>query len=162
MELVIFVGLQAAGKTSFYQARFAKTHTLISKDQLRNSRNRQARQMVLLEQALWRGESVVVDNTNPRIEDRMPLIAVGKAFGARTIAYCFTSVLSECLPRNALRHGRARIPDVAIYATARKLEHPLCAEGFDTIFTVRLVPEGFEIAPGPDLAAHTTLQVRLE
>jgi hypothetical protein len=26
MELAIFVGLQASGKTSFYQARFARDH----------------------------------------------------------------------------------------------------------------------------------------
>jgi hypothetical protein len=78
MELVILVGLQAAGKSSFYQARFAGRHTLISKDRLRNSRNRQAQQMALIEQALRRGESVVVDNTNPRIEDRLPLIALGR------------------------------------------------------------------------------------
>jgi len=147
MELVILVGLQAAGKSSFYWARFADTHTLISKDLLRSSRNRQARQIALIEQALRRGESVVVDNTNPRIEDRLPLIALGKVFGARIVGYRFVGGLSECLRRNALRQGRARVPDVAIHATARMLEHPLGAEGFDAIFRVRFTDGGFEIEP---------------
>jgi predicted kinase len=147
MELAIFVGLQAAGKSSFYQARFADTHTLISKDRLRNCRNRQTRQMALIEQALRRGESAVVDNTNPRIEDRVPLIALGRIFGARIVGYRFEAGLSECLRRNALRQGRARVPDVAIYATARKLVHLLGAEGFDAIFRVRLAAGGFEIKP---------------
>lgn len=149
MELVIFVGLQAAGKTSFYRARFADTHTLVSKDLLRNSRSRQTRQMALIEQALRRGESVVVDNTNPRAEDRLPPIALGRVFGARIVGYWFAGGLSECLRRNALREGRARVPDVAIYATARKLEYPLGAEGFDAIFRVRLGECGFEIEPEP-------------
>lgn len=142
MELIILMGLQAAGKSSFYRERFGDTHTLVSKDLLRNSRNRQARQMELVEQALRRGESIVIDNTNPRVEDRRLLIALGEAFDAKIIGYYFDAGLSECLRRNALREGRARVPDVAIYATARKLQHPLEAEGFDAIFTVRLIDGG--------------------
>lgn len=147
MELVIFVGLQAAGKSSSYQARFADTHTLVSKDLMRNCRNRQARQLALSEQALRHGESVVVDTTNPRAEDRSPLILVGKAFDATIVSYLFEARPSECLHRNALRQGCARVPDVAIYATAAKLEHPAEAEGFDAIFTVRLVGGGFHVEP---------------
>ena len=153
MELVIFVGLQAAGKSSLYRARFADTHILVSKDLLHNVRDRQARQMALIERALRHGESVVVDNTNPRIEDRSPLIATGRSFGARIIGYHFEAGLHDCLRRNALRQGRARVPDVAIYATARKVEPPSGAEGFERIFTVRLIEHGFEIQPrsGPPL-----------
>jgi predicted kinase len=149
MELIIFVGLQAAGKSSFYQARFADTHTLVSKDLLRNSRSRRARQIALIERALKRGESVVVDNTNPRIEDRSPLIAIGRAFGAGIVGYDFKASLPECLRRNALRQGRNHVPNVAIYATARGLESPCTAEGFDTVFGVRLVEGGFEIEREP-------------
>jgi len=32
LELVIFIGLQATGKSTFYRARFAATHVLVSKD----------------------------------------------------------------------------------------------------------------------------------
>lgn len=147
MELVIFVGLQAAGKSSFYRAQFAETHALVSKDLLRNARSRRARQMALIEDALRRGESVVVDNTNPRVEDRAPLIAMGRAFGARIVGYDFEAGVPDCLRRNALRQGSARVPDVAIYATARKLDRPARAERFDAIFRVRLVEAGFEIQP---------------
>lgn len=154
MELAIFVGLQAAGKSSFYRARFADTHTLVSKDLLRNSRSRQARQMALIERALRLGESVVVDNTNPRIEDRSPLIMMGRAFGARIVGYEFEARVSECLRRNSMRQGRARVPEAAIYATARKLEPPRSVEGFDSVFRVRLIEAGFEIEPGPESCSH--------
>jgi predicted kinase len=149
MELVIFVGLQAAGKSSFYRAWFADTHTLVSKDLLRNSRSRQARQMALIERALQRGESVAVDNTNPRIEDRSPLIAIGRAFGVRIIGYDFKARLPECLRRNSFRQGHDHVPDVAIYATARRLESPRSAAGFDAVFGVKLIAGGFEIEQEP-------------
>lgn len=147
MELVIFIGLQAAGKSSFYRARLAETHTLVSKDLLRNCRNRQTRQLALIEQALRHGESVVVDNTNPTAADRLPLIVLGRVFDARIIGYLFEARPPECLRRNALRQGRARVPDVAIYATAAKLEQPVEAEGFDALFRVRLVEDGFQVEP---------------
>jgi predicted kinase len=147
MELVIFVGLQAAGKSSFYRTRFAETHTLVSKDLLRNSRNRQARQLTLIDQALRRGESVVVDNTNPRVEDRSPIIMLGGEFDARIIGYWFEAPFSECLRRNARRPGRARVPDVAIHATKARLVPPLEAEGFDALFRVRLAGGGFQVEP---------------
>jgi predicted kinase len=150
MEFLIFAGLQAAGKSSFYRARFADTHTLVSKDLLRNARSRQARQMALIERALRRGESVVIDNTNPRIEDRSPLIAMGRVFGAKIVGYYFEARAPECLRRNALRQGHTRVPDVAIYATARKLELPRGAEGFDAVFRMRLIEAGFEIKPEPE------------
>ena len=43
-ELVLFVGLQAAGKSTFYQARFAGTHDWVSKDRFPNNRNPARRQ----------------------------------------------------------------------------------------------------------------------
>lgn len=156
MEFVVLVGLQAAGKSTFCRERLADTHTLVSKDLLRNARNRHARQMALIEGALRRGESVVVDNTNPRMEDRSPLIAMGRVLGARIVGYYFEASLTDCLRRNASRQGRARVPDVAIYATARKLEHPREAEGFDAIFTVRLIEAGFQIEPEPKSAQRST------
>jgi predicted kinase len=154
MELVVFVGPEAAGKSSFYRARFAETHALVSKDVLRDAGGRQTHQMALIERALQRGESVVVDNTNPRIEDRAPLIALGRVFGARLVAYDFEATTAECQRRNALREGRARVPEVAIYLTARKLEPPLPAEGFDAIFRVRLTEAGFEVTAEAESPRH--------
>jgi len=38
MELIIFMGLQASGKSTFYRSRFAATHAYVSKDMLRNNK----------------------------------------------------------------------------------------------------------------------------
>jgi predicted kinase len=62
---IILIGLQAAGKTTFYHERFADGYTHISMDLLRNNPHPAQRQVQLIEQALQADQSVVVDNTTP-------------------------------------------------------------------------------------------------
>jgi predicted kinase len=138
MELVILIGLQASGKTSFFRDRFAATHAHVSRDNFRNNRNPGRRQRVLLEEALLAGRPAVVDNTNPTAADRAPLIALGKSLNVPVAGYYFASGVEECLRRNQAREGKARVPDVALHATARKLERPSRAEGFDRLYYVRM------------------------
>jgi hypothetical protein len=53
--------------------------------------------------------------------------------------------------RNATREGRARVPDVALHATAKRLERPVPEEGFDALFYVRASSAGgFEVSPWKD------------
>ena len=144
-ELIILVGLQASGKSTFFRERFAATHEHVSKDLFRNNRNRNRRQKELVEAALWAGCPVVVDNTNPTVEERRPLIELGHQCGARIVGYSFESGMRECLARNARREGKARVTDVAIYATAKRLVPPSCAEGFDELLCVRLNGSAFEV-----------------
>lgn len=148
MELVILIGLQAAGKSTFFQTYYAATHKHISKDRLRNNKNRARRQAQLIETALQAKHSVVVDNTNPTVEERRSLIHVGQLYGAKIIGYYFESTISACLKRNQTRLGKARVPNVAIYATIKKLTLPFYAEGFHQLYDVRIGNSGaFEICP---------------
>jgi predicted kinase len=158
-ELVIFVGLQASGKSTFYRERFAATHVHVSKDELRNVRHREARQRELVHAALTTGRSVVVDNTNATREDRAALIAQGRAFGARVVGYHFVSRVPESLARNRGREGRARVPDVAIFATAKRFQAPSHAEGFDELWRVGIAGDmRFEVGeiPRDEPPASTT------
>ncbi len=139
MEMVILIGLQGSGKSTFYRQRYAETHTLVSKDLLRNNRNPVRRQAQLIEEALQAGRSLVVDNTNPTTEVRAELVRLGRTHGATVIGYYFHAHVKQSLERNALREGRARVPDVAIYATMKKLVRPSYEEGFDQLFYVRAV-----------------------
>src|SRR4051794_23667880 len=66
MEAVLFVGLQASGKSTFYRERFFTTHLRINLDMLR-TRHREKR---LLEVCLETQLRFVVDNTNPTRADR--------------------------------------------------------------------------------------------
>jgi predicted kinase len=145
VELVVFVGLQASGKSTFFHERFAQTHQHISKDLFPHNRNKNRRQEHLLHAALSAGRCVVVDNTNPTPEDRRPLVRIGQGYGAKVLGYYFDASVSECLRRNEMREGKARVPDVAIYATAKKLVAPSIEEGFDELLRVRLNDSAFEV-----------------
>jgi predicted kinase len=142
MELILFIGLQGSGKSSFYRLRFADTHVLVSKDLWPHARRKEARQRRYISEALAAGRPVVVDNTNPSPEVRAPLIALGHEHGARVTGYYFASDLEQCLARNAKREGRARVPEVGLFATAKVLRRPSLAEGFDSLYHVTLAPDG--------------------
>jgi predicted kinase len=147
MECAILVGLPGAGKTSFYQQHLSTTHRHVSKDAMPNVRNRSARQLRLIDEALRAGQSVALDNTNPRPEDRAPVIDLARRRGAGVIGYFFDADVADCLRRNRLRAARQRVPDVAIFSTAKKLVPPSQAERFDRVYTVRIRKGGeFEVA----------------
>ncbi len=148
MDLVIFIGLQASGKSTFFRERFAATHAHVSKDLFRNNKNPNRRQTQLIEATLEQGSSVVVDKTNPTVEDRLTLIELGREFGARIIGYYFESEVRRCIRRNRRRLGKERVPDVAIFATAKKLVAPSYSEGFDELFRVHITEgSAFEVHP---------------
>jgi predicted kinase len=138
MECVIFVGLPASGKSSFYHERFAATHDHVSKDLMRNVRHPESRQQRSLEESLAAGRSVVVDNTNASRAVRAATIAIARKYGASVIAYFFETAAVDALRRNRTRDGRNRVPDVAIFTTRKRLEPPELEEGFDQVFLVRL------------------------
>ena len=140
MEIVLLIGLQGSGKSTFYRSRFASTHVLVSKDLLRNNRRPQRRQMKLIEEALGEGRSVVVDNTNPTPEDRAPIIAAARAFGAEVVGFVFDVPFDECLERNRGRVGRAQVPDAALYITRARMRRPTVDEGFDRLHRVSTAP----------------------
>jgi len=53
----------------------------------------------------------------------------------------------QCLERNRAREGKGEVPDVAIFATLKKLTRPSYAEGFSKLFYVcNKGDEGFEVS----------------
>lgn len=105
LEVIILIGLQASGKSTFFRTHFALTHTHVSKDLLHNTRNPARRQQQLIEEALQAGRSVVIDNTHPTKEDREKLIALRHSYGATVIGYYFDVQIGQSLQRNKSRQG---------------------------------------------------------
>lgn len=136
MELIIFIGLQASGKTTFYHNNFASTHQHVSKDLFPNNKNKDRRQTQLITAALEDRKSVVVDNTNPTTIERAPLIEIGNSYNCKIIGYYFDLPLKLCLERNSQRIGKAKVPEVGIYATAKRLTRPDYSEGFHYLFVI--------------------------
>ena len=147
-EVAILVGLQGSGKTSFYRQHLAATHDHVSKDLMPNVRRRDTRQMALVEASLAAGRSVAVDNTNPTRADRAPLVAAARAHGARVVAYVMLTPVRDSLARNRTREGRARVPDVALFVTAKRMQIPTVDEGFDAVYHVAAEAGEFKVQPG--------------
>lgn len=142
MELIVFIGVQATGKSSFYAARFLNTHLRLNMDML-NTRHRES---LLLNAFIDSKTPFVVDNTNPTQEGRQRYIAKSKEAGYRVIGYYFNSSLEAAMQRNARRVGKRRIPDAGMRGTYSKLELPERAEGYDELFYVSLDdPDGFDV-----------------
>ena len=141
MDCVIFVGLPGAGKSTLYRDKFAATHVHVSKDLWPNATNREKRQAELIADSLGSGRSVVVDNTNPTVAERAKLIALARAHGARVVGYYFDVNTRTAVARNAERVGQGKVPNVAIFTTAKRLEPPTLAEGFDQLFRVTIAED---------------------
>jgi predicted kinase len=92
----------------------------------------------LIEEALASGKSIVIDNTNPTIAARATLIAIARTHGARVIGYYFDVNTRTAVARNAERTGRGKVPNVAIFTAAKRLQRPSLAEGFDQLFRVQI------------------------
>jgi predicted kinase len=152
-DLVVLAGLQGSGKSSFYRARFAATHAHVSKDLFRNARDKRRRQRELVTAAARAGVPAAIDDTNPRREDRAVLVELARELGMRPVLYWFPPDVRASLARNAERTGREQVPRVAIFATAKRLEPPDPAEGFEAVHEVRAAPEGaFLVTARPELA----------
>src|SRR5258708_4088929 len=117
MEAVIFIGIQASGKTSFYRRHLADSHMRISLD-VHRTRRREERQLAT---CLKEGKSFVIDNTNPLPADRARYVSRSREAGFQVVAYFFCSTLQDAIRRNNLRTGKHKIPIPAIAATLRKL-----------------------------------------
>jgi len=138
MEAVIFVGLQGAGKSTFYREQFFATHVRINLDMLK-TRNRENR---LLMTCVETAQPFVVDNTNPTRSEREVYIRAGKDAGFRVVGYYFQSRIEDCKRRNDQRADVQRVPFRGILGTAGRMELPQLDEGFDELFYVRIDETG--------------------
>lgn len=138
MEAVIFIGIPAAGKSSFYKERLFRTHVRINLDMLRTRR----RESLLIAACLEAKQPYVIDNTNVTIEDRAAYIQQARAASFRVVGYYFQSQGKEAASRNQARPEAERVPPQAIWAKLSKLQVPTLAEEFDTLFYVRMTDDG--------------------
>lgn len=139
-QAIIFIGIQASGKTTFYHRMLSNgVYTHISLDVI-HTRNREDQ---LLMACLVKGNSFVVDNTNPEISVRAKYIQKAKEYNYHVIGIFFQSIVKDCVRRNEERDNK--VPSRAIACTSNKLQMPSIAEGFDELYFVRTVNNDFEI-----------------
>ncbi|MCE5278119.1 MAG: ATP-binding protein [Planctomycetaceae bacterium] len=135
MELVIFIGMQGSGKSTFFRERFFDTHVRINLDMLRTRH----RENILFEACLAAKQPMVIDNTNPNPADRARYIPAAKAAGFRVIGYYFDSDLESCRARNESRTTSKAIPLQGLISTHKALVPPTVEEGFDQLFCAKII-----------------------
>jgi hypothetical protein len=118
MEAVVLIGIQASGKTTFYQQRFFATHVRISLDLLRT----RERESALVETCVRIQQRFVVDNTNITAAERARYILPARAAGFRVIGYSFAPA--------------------GFFGTLKRLETPKRSEGFDQLYRVWIARPG--------------------
>lgn len=147
MEALLLIGIQGAGKSTFFRHRFFDTHQRINRDMLRTK----ARENALIETCLNSKIRFVLDNTSPTRSVRVPFIARAKNAGFRVYAFYFEPDFAGSRARNVGRSEMARVPVAAIGGTLRTLQRPSLDEGFDGIFSVWNHNEfGFEVRQWED------------
>ena len=135
MQLIVFCGVQASGKSTFYQQYFAHTHLRLNLDMLKTRH----RENILFAAGLASKTKMVIDNTNPNVEARSRYIQRALDAGFEVLAYYFDTDLKSTLMRNRQRIGKANISEVGVRATYKKLEKPTLSEGFSAIYQVKII-----------------------
>jgi predicted kinase len=131
MQAIIFTGIQASGKSTFYLKNFFDTHVHISLDKL-NTRHKEQRFL-----------QTCFDTQTPFVADRKKYIDLAHQYKYKVVGYFFhADVGAAALERNALREGKKRIPNIGVKSTAKKLEIPDNTEGYDELYIVQLNEKG--------------------
>lgn len=138
--MIIMIGIPASGKSTFV-ARHLQDFSRINLDNLRT----REREDAMLHALFVSEEDIVVDNTNVSPEERDKYFKLADKNGYMVVGLFMESDLNDCLNRNALREGDARIPDKGVETRAKALVVPTKEEPFDHLFFAKMKDGDFEI-----------------
>jgi predicted kinase len=141
MEMIIFIGIQASGKSSFYKDNFFNTHLRISNDLLK-TKNRENK---LLDYCKNTEMPLVIDNTNVTKDARKKYIQFAQEINIPVIGYYFKTDVERSIKWNSERKGKECIPKVGILDAYKRLEKPSIDEGFDKLYYVDIIDNNFII-----------------
>jgi predicted kinase len=140
MEAVLFIGIPASGKSTFYKERFFASHVRINLDMLKTRK----REALMLQACLAAKQPFVIDNTNVLKSERAPYIERARVAGFQVVGCYFQARLQEALERNRQRSGKANIPEKGLIARYNQLQIPRMDEGFNQLFYVQIDPQAGE------------------
>lgn len=153
MELIMFVGIPASGKSTKAKEYMQKGYQLISSDAIRaelteyadlqslsekeyTAINKRVFEIIRKETAasLKAGKSVVVDATNLNRKRRMNFLNNFKNYTCKCVL--FITPVHICMERNRKRVGNAKVPESAMEKMLCNFECPYLWEGWEEIIPV--------------------------
>lgn len=147
MELVLFIGIQATGKSTFYKQKLVDTHIRLNLDMLK-TRNRES---ILLDACLKAKQPCVIDNTNSTKLERARYMEAAREYQFAVRGIFFASGIDAALRRNQTRaeHKYSSQPNRLIIvgvcnirSRIRIMELKLFAQLSTVCFEVRENPHG--------------------
>ena len=126
-EMVILVGYQAAGKTTFAENKFV-THGYIRIDG--DSLKTPAKMIKEAEKHLKIGKSVVIDATNGKKENRELFITLAKKYNTPVRCFVFNTSIETAMEWNNKRFMETgkKIPKIAFYTYRKNYCPPTISE----------------------------------
>jgi len=138
-EMVIMVGFPASGKSTFSRNQLS-AYTRINRDELISWEKCKAACFM----ALKKGESVVVDNTNPDLASRERYLALAKEAQVPVRCFKMSTTMSHAQHNNRFRMftnpGKVEVQGVVYNTFKSKFVEPSIEEGFSEVVEVSLVP----------------------
>ena len=131
--IVIMMGLQGSGKSTFYKTYLSDDFVRVNLDTLKTRHQ----ERLVIDCCIANNQSYAIDNTNPTRLDRERYILPAREAGYRVVGYFMESKIKDCMQMNDMRDGVERVPEKAIAATSNKLEIPSYDEGFDELYFVK-------------------------
>lgn len=165
MELVMFVGIPASGKSTMSAAYREQGYLVLSSDEIRDTLlegtglggipeqerahiHRQVFETIRKRtgEAMKQGQSVVVDATNLGRKRRMSFLKQFRQFDCTKKCVLFITSAEICMERNRKRTGNARVPESDMQRMLCNFECPNYWEGWDEIIPVTdAVPYQFPV-----------------
>jgi len=147
-EIVILCGSPASGK-SFFAKNYLLPHGFkwVNQDTLKTKE----KCLKATKEFLAQGHSVVVDNTNPKVEVRAEYVKLAKANDVPIRCFYLTTPLGiakhlNMYRENVTKGAQPHVPRVAFAVFKKSFQKPLKSEGFSEVreieFTVESLDEG--------------------
>ncbi|MFC0329074.1 AAA family ATPase [Paenibacillus sepulcri] len=103
------------------------------------------REHIFVDASINAKQPFVIDNTNSTKTDRQKYMDAARSQQFKVTGYYFEPNLEESMARNDKR-SQGKVPLPGLRSTLRKLQKPDFDEGFDQLYSVRIVDGVFTVS----------------